>query len=330
MLLRYFNSAYLSRFIFALLIAIVAWVPSFIMPVKPEMPLWYAPLYTLYLAIPVKYLWFHTLIAFLLTVITGLIINSLAVNFGLSEKTSYVSFFLYLLFVSSIHVFTQMLPVVFINFFLALFLFNIFGIAQAENNRIKAYNGGLLVGLMSLFYPPMIVLLLVQILGLISHRINELRPYLSAILGVFTPLVYLLTYAYWTETLSEVFDTFSRFSDIGFSFVFPSDFLPVIILGLIFILFVSALFTEYKNMFRRKILKRRNLSIIIYLSLFLSALYVMLSNDVQFIAMLFVPAAIVVNDYLRFVKRKKLSEITVLVLIILVLLNHYLFLYNAY
>ena len=330
MLLRFFNSAYLSRFLFALVIAVVIWFPSFVVPVKPVMPQWQAPLYSLYLAIPVKFVWFDTLTAFLLTLATGLVINALAVNFGLSGKTSYVSFFLYLLFASSLHRFTRMLPVIFINFLLALFLFNLFGTAQAGNNRIKSFNGGLLVGLMTLFYPPMIILLAVRFLGLVSHRINDLRSFLSVLLGVVTPFLYLFAYAFWTDGLQEVADNCLHISNAGFSVVMPSDIISISVLVLILILFVSALFTGYKNLYRRKILKRRNVSIIIYLSVFLAVIYLFLSDDLQFFALLFVPAAVAVNDYLRFVKRKKLSEIAIFVLLVLVLIDHYLYLYNAY
>ncbi len=331
MLLRYFNSAYLSRILFALIIAVIIWVPSFIAPVKPVIPRWYAPLYDLYLAIPVNFLWIHTVTAFFLSVFTGLIINALAINFGLSDKTSYVSFFLYLLFASSMPRFTGMLPVVFINFFLSLFLLNLFGTAQSENNRIKAFNGGLLVGVMSLFYPPMVILLAVRFLGLVSHRINDLRPYLSAVLGTLTPVAYLFTYAFWNDSLPAVIESYKQlFAHIKFSFVLPADIVSVAVFVLISVLFVSALFTEYKNLFRRKILKRRNITIVLYLTLFLAAIYVLFSSDTQFIALLFVPAAVVVNDYLRFVKKRKLAEITVFVLLVLILINQYLFLYNAY
>ena len=117
MLLRYFNFSYPSRLVSLLLLAAFLWLPSLIMPVTLSNPQWISPLFQLYLYLPIHAMWVSVVIAFLINLITALTVNSLAVHFGLSEKTSYLSAFLYLLFSSALPGTTQMSPFLLINFF---------------------------------------------------------------------------------------------------------------------------------------------------------------------------------------------------------------------
>jgi len=194
MLLRYFNFSYPSRLVSVLLLAAFLWLPSLIMPVTLSNPQWISPLFELYLSLPIHAMWVNVAIAFLINSITALTVNSLAVHFGLSKKSSYLTAFLYLLFSSALPETTQMSPFLLINFFLSIYLLNVFRLSSDKKDIPLSFNGAFIIGLTTLLFPPMAFLLIAHFIILRFNRVNNIRAYFGAVIGWLLPFVYLFTY----------------------------------------------------------------------------------------------------------------------------------------
>ncbi len=329
MILRFFKAPYLSRLFIALLLAVILWLPVIFIPENLLIPHFFSPFYKFYMTISTENRWIQIIIAFIINVLTALIVNFIATEFGLSEKRSYVSLFLYILFSAALPQFTKMNPLIFINLLLSLYLYFLFRIATTKNTILLSFNGGLLIGIMTLVFVPMIFLLVVQFIGLMLNRINKIRAYLTTVLGLLIPFIYLFTYYFWIDTVSQKGADFLQNLSVHWPAAIHVNIFSTIIIFIIIVLIVSAIWKEYINLFKRKISKRRNTSITLYMLLILLFVFLFYSTGINFIVLLFVPAAIITNDYLRFVKRKKIAEIIVLILVVLELFNQYFILYNA-
>lgn len=329
MLLRYFNHSYPSRLLSVLLLAGFLWLPSFIMPLTLSNPPWISPLFKLYLSIPIHAMWVNVAFAFLINSITAFIVNSLAVNFGLSKKSSYLTAFLYFLFSAAFPENTEMSPFLLINFFLSIYLLNMFRLSFDKNDTLLSFNGAFIIGLITLLFPPTAFLLIAHFLILRFNRINNIRAYFGAFVGWLLPFVYLFTYYFWKDSVQTMWPVYLDSFKLRFALVFSDDVFSNILLGILAVFIVAAGWREYANLYRRKISKRRNIGSILALLFVLAFIYLFCATGTELFVLFSVPAALILNDYFRFVKRMKLAEIAILVLLLITLFNQYFYWYYA-
>ena len=329
MLLRYFNFSYPSRLVSVLLLAAFLWLPSLIMPVTLSNPQWISPLFELYLSLPIHAMWVNVAIAFLINSITALTVNSLAVHFGLSKKSSYLTAFLYLLFSSALPETTQMSPFLLINFFLSIYLLNVFRLSSDKKDIPLSFNGAFIIGLTTLLFPPMAFLLIAHFIILRFNRVNNIRAYFGAVIGWLLPFVYLFTYYFWKDSARVMWSIYLDSFKLRFALIYPDDVLSDILLGVMAVFIVAAGWREYLNLYRRKISKRRNIGSMLTLLFVLAFIYLFYATETELFVLFSVPVAIILNDYFRFVKRMKLAEIAILVLFFITMFNQYFYWYYA-
>ncbi len=329
MLLRFFNSANLSRLFAAFLIAILFWIPGFYFSSSLIITPWNAPLYDLYLLIPIKIVWINTTIAFLLNFVTALVVNSLASTFGLSDNSSYRPAFLYLLLSAMLPEFTRMNPFIMLNFLLALYFFNVLKISVSPNPIFISFNGGFILGLATLFYPPFIFLLLPHCIILIINRINHWRSYTASILGAILPFIYLFSYYFWVDQLVGQTENILKDLKPKFTLLYPHDTLSLILFVAVALLLLISSFNIYTNLNKRKINKRKNIGVILYLLFFMLFIYLFYAKNVSEVMALAVPSALIIGDYVRHIKKMKWIELFVMLLVVLIIINNFIRLYNV-
>ncbi len=329
-MLRFFDSAYISRAVALFVLAILFFMPSFLLHYSVLQPDYFSPLFSLYLTLFGSTEFIHSFVSFLLTVVTALSVNWVATEFGFSKRTSYRAAFIYILFSAALPDFIRMSPMVFINFILVFYTLLLMRLPSVKNPVVLAFNGGLLIGITALFYMPAMWLLVVQLIAMRINRITKVKAYLSSFMGFFLPFLYLFVYYYLTDDLTGKLTLISsRMFAFRWLFLLPKDTIPDTLIGTFLVMVAIGLFRAYSNLYRRKISKRRNMMTLMYMVLVLFFVVVFCSDTYRPVMLLLVPGTIVISNYLRYIKREKLAEAVFLVLFVLVLFNQYFQLYYA-
>jgi len=202
-MLKYFNSGYFSRTTILLFLAVLMWLPAFLLPAKTIVPQYPAPLYQLFLFITGDNTYFQLAIAFAFTITGALLINQIATEFGISEKISQLATLVYILFSAAMASFTAMSPFVIINFLMLFFLGSLFKIAEAKETIPLAFNAALVLGIASLFYLPALLFILLLWVSFMIFRVSQWRNFAVSIIGLLVPFLFVFTWYYWNDQSGE-------------------------------------------------------------------------------------------------------------------------------
>ena len=153
-MLRFFQKAYLSQYVVLLSITIVFWIPSFMLnDIFSEES---SPAFRFLLQIGDINPYLLTGITIAATLILGLLVNNIAGDHEFSSKLSTTAMFIFLLFVSSSPSFTLFNPFFIVNLLLVFFIRSLFMIPTSEFPITITFNAGLIIGIASLFFLPII------------------------------------------------------------------------------------------------------------------------------------------------------------------------------
>ncbi len=135
------------------------------------------------------------LLALLLLVLQGTLVNMLALRHRIPETINLFPGLFYVLFASLLPEFLHLSPVLLANTFFLFALTDLFSVYNRQRISGYVFNLGLWIALASLFYPPFLFLILWAFIGLGILRAYDIRERFMVLTGVLTP--YLLTALYW-------------------------------------------------------------------------------------------------------------------------------------
>ncbi len=328
-MLRYFNKGYFSRTLVLLFFAVILWVPAFLLPTETAVPENAAPLYRLLLLLTGCCIYLQLAVAFVLSMASALLLNQLAANSDLTEKTSQWGILLYVLMISALVSQTAMTPLVFVNFFMLLSLHFLFDGTEAKDPIPAVLNASLMLGIASLFYLPAVLFILLLWVAFAVFHINQWRNFAVSVIGTSIPLVFTYVWYFWYDRSTEAVDLFLASLTPrlpGLSGIWPFDRLIAVILFL-FIL-VAALKVNGGLMEKKINLRHVQVVLLNYLILTL-AMTVFYSPESGTGLAIAIPAALVLAAAMAEAKKLKWYEWTVRLTFILVLLNQYLHLFYA-
>ncbi|MCK9611292.1 MAG: hypothetical protein PHR81_00785 [Bacteroidales bacterium] len=146
----------------------------------------------------------YTIIAFLILLSESILINNLFSENNVLLKNSYLTAFLYILFMSSTPAALTLHPVLIINGLIILILHMLFGLKSKNSGIKEIFIAGMLIGISSLFFIKSCGLLLFVWIYLIIFQIYSWREWVVSILGFITVYLYLFTYYFLTEQINDV------------------------------------------------------------------------------------------------------------------------------
>src|SRR6476646_4742729 len=196
MIIRFLKSNNPAAFVVLLVIAILIWVWGFftnsVMDIRHTMPLYE------FLVRPVSaFPWMGKIIAILLIVAEGLLLNYIVnENEVLTKKTALPALF-YIVFLSNSSVMLELHPVLFANLFLLFALSKILNSYRKDIAFSQVFDAGLLISLATLCYFPCIVFLPMIGIALVIFRPFLWREWAISLLGVLVPYVFAFTYYFW-------------------------------------------------------------------------------------------------------------------------------------
>lgn len=328
MLIRFFKSALPTRFLALLLMALAMRIPVLLQN-SPKPSANYVPFY-LGIAFPSS-LSFLTqwIVALFLVLFTAMIINFLSVRYGFTEKNSTLAAFFFILG-SSVFPVTQPLNIyVLVTFFTALFFLLTFRVQNVENEIRAAFDMGLGLGIIVLFYPEALLLIVFIWLALISYRVSHWRPYVVSLLGVVTPFGLLFSGFFLFGSPKGLLPAiYSRLLPV-FSLVhFPSLFNLITggILGIMVAFSVMKIITFLRSM---NISIMQHMMTTLWGLLMTFVILTLLEAPAESAVLICVPASFILANYYGSLKNLKWANIFLIIFLVMVLANNYLFLFHA-
>lgn len=320
-MLRYFQSAYLSRYIFVFVATLIYWAPSYFVIQSEELT------QTAFFALPVieGYLFFLLLTIFMvIAFLTALLTNQIAAESGFTGRISTVTLFIFILFSSSLPSFTSFTIFILANF-IFVFLIRLLYLIPASNNPIfLTYNASLLLGAASLLYLPLVLLTPLVWIALLTHRSNDIRNYIASVTGLITPFLFTFIWFFWIDRLDDFILKFETLFQINPGYILSLDALSYAILFVIIVLTLISVLKATARLTEKNINQRRNIIITLYFQIFITILALLYGPSESVLLIICIPASLLVSHSLQQIRSAKPYNLVIVTLAILVLINQYM------
>ncbi|PIQ30801.1 MAG: hypothetical protein COW63_09030 [Bacteroidetes bacterium CG18_big_fil_WC_8_21_14_2_50_41_14] len=327
-MIKYFSKSYFSRYAWLLTIVVVGWLPQFIHPAKCEgFPSYlFLPFQSVFDSFPITGIIF-TLLVYVFSVF---FLNFISIEHHISGKVNTLPIFIYILFTASISAYFTTNSFIWISLLLLWMLRHCLSLYQRESTITNALNAGLLLSVASFFYPPLIYLILLIWFSLLLHRVNSWRAYVTSLLGLLGPYLFLLTWFFMTDQLKSATANFvgEILPVVNFKPDLPwtelAVFTLLLLLGILFSVKLASSLGE------KNINLRRNLFILLLFFAFQLLLILIFNKSSLAFMLLGIPYAFIVAHQLVLLKKTRLINLILLVITLFIVGNHLMILFNAY
>lgn len=320
-MIDYFNSGYISRYLTAIVIVILIWIPSFILPVQYSGPTSYG--YDLLKLLTLDNYYLLTVILLLISLLTALFLNKFSIDAGFTGKISTLVMVLYIIYSNALNYENHNNPIIVINFFLIFVWYNLTQLPYSQKPISIIFNASFLLGLASLFYAPIIFLGILILFSIIIHRLVNWRNFFAVLLGILLPY-YLLMAWYFSadELLESSYDLFNTLR-VQILFVFPNQITSIIILIAIVLLSLISFIGTLAIYNDKSINLRRNIRITLLYVVILIFVIVLFSSSVTSLILISVPVVLITSNWLEKVRNKKWYNISLLLITLIIIINQY-------
>ncbi len=235
-MIKFFSTGYLSRYLFIFIFGLILWIPSLLFPTYYNGISSFA--FNQISLITTQNLFLQTIASFFFTLITAFLLNKCAIDNGLSGKMSTLIALVYLILTSSLAGDFHNNPVIWINFILVFVLNNLMRLPYVTNTIPVIFNASFLIGVASLFYSPLVFLVLLIWISVIVHRIVTWRNFVVSLVGVVLPYFLLLTLFFTIGDLPEESYTIFETLQINTDFLMITDPLEIAIAVILLLIII--------------------------------------------------------------------------------------------
>ena len=214
-----------------------------------------------------------SIIAYLITFATGLLINQLASNFKLTDRTGTLPLFMFVVLSSFSTNITGLSPFTLILPLIVLLFFVVFKHDEKKDNIFTSLDAGIIVGLLSIFYYPLALLLLLIFIAFFSIKTVSWRNFVATLLGLIFPLFMVYVYFFFSNDEPAFFAQLAHIGapQINYSYL-PVTIDSIITIAITLILLISAI---------KVMQQQRNLSIKQRSYFFITGFYIFLMLIIQ-------------------------------------------------
>lgn len=193
-----------------------------------------------------------------------------------------------------------------------------------ENPIPLVLNASLMLGIASLYFIKILMLIIVVWIALIIHRTNSWRNYVASIIGIIMPYIFIVTWYFWSDQLSDFVLKIKMMMTIKLNTDISIGTTDLIILIIASIFIIIAGFKTYTHLTEKNINLRRNLIISIYFLIVSLIVVILFGSGVNSLLITIIPASIILSNAFHNLRRIKLYNISFLVLAVFIIINHYL------
>lgn len=192
--------------IILLLMAIIFWIDGFVFYSNVELSSQnLAPLYTfIYQMFSPNPFW-SVLLSFVFMLLQAFMFNRVITNKNLVDRNSYLPALVFIVLMSSSFKLVGLQPFWFANFFLIIALDKIVDDFDEQDTYKEIFNVGLLIGIASLFYYPVLGFFPLIWISLVIYYLVNLKSLFASLLGLLLPYLFVATYYFWFDKLGLEF-----------------------------------------------------------------------------------------------------------------------------
>lgn len=188
------------------LLAILFWIDSFIYFSNVELSSEHqAPLYAFIYRLFSQYPFWSVLLSFFFMLLQAFMFNRVITNKNLVDRNSYLPALVFIVLMSSSFKLVGLQPFWFANFFLIVALDKIFDDFDEQDTYKEIFNVGLLIGVASLFYYPVLGFFVLIWISLIIYYLVNVKSLLASLMGLLLPYLFVASYYFWFNKLSIEF-----------------------------------------------------------------------------------------------------------------------------
>jgi hypothetical protein len=258
----------------------------------------------------------RVLLSLVLVVVIGVVVQALNNRYSFIYVRTKLPATLFIVIVSGFTQLHTLHPVYFATLFLLFALYNLFGTFEKPKPYANIFNTGLSLGIGTLFYLNLFILLPAFIAGIVilSHK-NNWRYCVILLIGFILPAIFALSYAFITNRTPELFQTVAN------SFITPANYFHTHISLYIYFSFLILLtltgsikiMQQYDS---KKVSTRKYFTIflIIFILSILSYLLAPVTSQ-EMLIIAAVPVTYLISNFFVFMKSKFWSEFLFLILI---------------
>lgn len=321
-MLKFFNKGFFTQYALIFFIGLTLWMPAILRHTIYYEPNGYWGLLNVAIFNIAKTSGvIGSVVAYLITFITGLLVNKFAANFKLSDRTSTLPLFLFIVLssfstnITGLSHFTIMLP------FIVLLFLVVFKHDEKNENVFHSLDAGTIVGILALFYYPMVLMMLLIWIAFASIKGVSWRNFVATLLGLIFPLFMVYVYFFFSHNEPAFFDHIAKLSPPAINrsyFPFTIDSIITIAITLIILISAIKVMQQQTNL----TVKQRSYFFIIGFYIFIISVIQLFISDKTITTLFFAPAgSITLNNILsEKIKNRWVNGFTVL-FIMLILFN---------
>ena len=247
----------------------------------------------------------------------------LNMKFFFIKQRTYLHTFTYILIISSSVLLQYSSPALIANFFV-IFAFDwLFSSYKKYNTNKELFNVGLLLGVGTLFYFNIILLLPFFIIAYLILHTGRLREIFVIIAGFLAPVLVFVQIAFLNDSLHHFINKLEMaFSQMKYHYSFFTK-NNIFYLYLIILVLLS-FFKFFAIIGTKKIASRKIFSIfLLYIIYLISILIIVPLFDFQILVLLSVPVSYFITDYYINIKDNILAELSFILLIISLVITQF-------
>ena len=272
-----------DRFITVLIIFLFAlgiWLPSFLSSeiIKDREISGAMPLFDLFSFFLKGNLFLSKLLAFGLVLFEAFLLVRINAKFVLIQKKTFLPALFFIIIAGYSPFLLQWNPVLPAAFFIIMVLEVIFQSYKDEPNTYRLFEAGMLLGLGSMFYAPLVYLLAFIWFACMVQRPFYWREYLFPFLGLLVPYVFFFAYLFFEDkSIPEFLEKLKSYFVLEFAFHQVHWIYWIFSVYLAFLIFLSSVY-QLKVFQFRKIYIRDYFMVLFWLFITTSFVYIFLSG----------------------------------------------------
>ena len=323
-MLKFFKQSYIAQFVVIVLLVVALWIPVFVSQaseVTVGSPI--TPLYNLVASIFGSSSLALTIFTFVVFGVSVLFFNSMLSVNQLVTRNSSIGAFIFMLCMCCVPIQDEFYPFLLAVPLIMMTMQTVYLIYQIEKPEIYLMNAGFFVALASMFYFPAIILIIWVLLAIMIMDIRELKQFLIPIIGFFFPYFILFVCFFFNHTLIEKVKDYSlAFNELGLEKLGVGTY-EMTILAIVFVLAAISLMMIKSDKADNSVGTRKKINVTLWLFVF-SFIMLFMQKPVMFNGMIFIALAVFLSMALCYVKKSKLVDIVMVVMMLAVIVNQYL------
>lgn len=328
MFVRIFKTGYVFHAVSILIIALLFWIPSVLEQHQIVDNSSSTLLYNVLVSIIDSNYYLGLLVSFLVVSVSGFILNrTIAIN-DLADKNTMLGLFFFVLLSVSLSSNILMNKLLMASLFLVLMVNALFKLPKGEATIPITFNASFYLGVASLFYYPLVLLIGFIWVSLLTCRIGSWREYVVAFVGVSIPIFFTFFWYFYNDLFYVFYENLVNAFNLDLRFV-QISILEIIIVILLIGIIIPSILKMGSSLMEKNIAVRQKLSMVIWLFVFICVTIFFFEKHHVLGGLLIVPSTIILANITNGVKKLKWVDFYISLLFVLILINHYSILFNA-